>query len=205
MPDASPAPAPTPVPDATPPSVTTPAVAPPPDPALQPPATPVTPPQPPPLQDLHPEALSSALTPTVVGLMKQNAAYIMGLNCSAWVLRDQAGLPVGVLTAKHCGLLPSDGNLSTASDGQLRVSLSQPLTVYTGDHFGTPSTTVMTVAGVVTSFYVDPSTTDDLAVGIFDGQDPASVVAIAQSELVPAEQGAALPEGTVAFDAGFPQ
>jgi hypothetical protein len=169
------------------------------------PTSPTTPAQPPPLQDLHPEQLSASLTPDIVALMRENAGSMIVPPCSGWVIRDGTGTPVGILTAKHCGLLPSEGNLSTGSDGQPQVTFSQPVDVYVGDHFGTPATTAMTVVGTVTSFYVDPTSTDDVAVGIFSGQDPMSVVALAQSELMPADQVAALPEGTVAFEAGFPE
>lgn len=158
----------------------------------------------PPLQDLHPENLPGDLTPEVVSVMKENAAYILPSECSGWLLRNSDGVAVGVLSAKHCGFLPSDGNLSTDANGQPVYNFNQPLTVYNGNEVGNATTpSDMTEVGVVNNVYVDPTT--DMVVLSFAGQDPEAVVALAQSQVMPASQSSTLPEGSVVFSRGITQ
>jgi len=163
--------------------------------------------------DLHPENLASALNnPEVLTQMKENAAYIPELGCSGWIIRNQDGMPIGVISALHC--LIEHNKLIQGSDGQWTFNTDNPIRVFTGDNTGDSSTeSTMTEIGIIDQVYTNLDTTSsgtaqlytsDDAIFSMVGYDMQDVKDAVQSQFLTPDEISKLAEGSVVYQAGYP-
>jgi hypothetical protein len=158
-----------------------------------------TPPPPEQLHNLHPENLS--VPADVSEVMHRDVAYLPALGCSGFLIRNQAGDPIGVETAQHCNLLAKDGHWDVSQPDQVTLKFAGPLNVETGDNLKDLSN-----VGEISQFILNypKDNTHDQAIGVLAGQNAEDVYTAFQQAHLSIEEIGQLKTGDVIYNSGWP-
>lgn len=73
------------------------------------------------------------ITPEVADIMERETVYIEGSSCSGFLIRNEAGTPIGALTAEHCGWTGQNSERIYGNDGSVNIVRPYPVIAKTGD------------------------------------------------------------------------
>jgi hypothetical protein len=72
---------------------------------------------------------------TAKKLIRYNAAWIEGLRCSGYLLRNDKEQVVGVRFVAHCGVMPNQAHRYLAANGKTYMEAKKPFELKTGSHY----------------------------------------------------------------------
>jgi hypothetical protein len=82
-----------------------------------------------------PSPSNALLSPEVQRVIRQHAARIAPLGCSAWILRNHKGIAVGAAFAAHCEMLAQQTKRYRGTDHHPYVLFRKPIRVLSGSSF----------------------------------------------------------------------